>query len=101
MLRSTDVLGRYGGEEFTVLLPETDIAGAREIAERLRYLVSSQKVKTSKAKISITISVGVAALSGSCEDLAMLLDWADQGLYLAKRNGKNRVSMAVIDRPDL
>jgi diguanylate cyclase (GGDEF)-like protein/PAS domain S-box-containing protein len=100
VLRSTDVLGRYGGEEFTVLLPETDIAGAREIAERLRYLVSSRKIHTSKAKISITISVGVAALATNCEDLVMLLEWADQGLYMAKRSGKNRVSMAIPDSPD-
>ncbi|MFN2198762.1 MAG: GAF domain-containing protein, partial [Anaerolineales bacterium] len=95
VLRSTDVIGRYGGEEFTVLLPETDLAGAREIAERLRMNVAAAPITTSKGKVRLSISLGVAPLEKQCESLVDLLDWADQGLYQAKRSGKNRVCIST------
>jgi diguanylate cyclase (GGDEF)-like protein/PAS domain S-box-containing protein len=91
VLRSTDVLGRYGGEEFTVLLPETDRNAAMEIAERLRYLVVSSPFETTRAAVKISISIGIAALEKDCPSLNDLLDRADQGLYKAKRAGKNCV----------
>ncbi len=94
VLRSTDVLGRYGGEEFSVLLPETEISGAMEIAERLRFLVGTRLINSSRGPLRVTISIGVASISPECESLMMLLDWADQGLYMAKKGGKNRVAMA-------
>lgn len=101
VLRSTDVIGRYGGEEFSVLLPETDITGTEEIAERLRTNVSVAPIDTSKGRVRISISLGVAAHGEQCESLTELLDWADQGLYMAKRNGKNRVCISPYEKNSL
>lgn len=92
-LRSTDVLGRYGGEEFAVLLPESELSGALESAERLRLRIASEPITTSRAKIPMTVSIGVAHLDELCSRLQDLLDRADQGLYLAKRSGKNQVGI--------
>ena len=90
-LREVDLLGRYGGEEFVVLLPETNIDGGHQAAERLRRAVAKSVHTLDQGQMKITISLGVAVLAGSDESLAETIDRADQALYVAKRTGRNRV----------
>ena len=90
-IRETDILGRYGGEEFALLLPETDESGAFNMAQRLREKVAMAPVPTVRGAISITISLGVAAYTEDMLDLAVLLDRADTAMYAAKQRGRNRV----------
>lgn len=91
-LRAADVLGRVGGEEFAILLPDTELAGALVVAERVRATVESSDVRNDDGKrVPLTISVGVAQLEGE-ESLDSLLKRADLALYVAKDRGRNRVS---------
>lgn len=92
-VRETDVVGRFGGEEFTVLLPRTDTAGACRIAERLRRSASGLTVPAAHARIQVTISIGVAALGQHGHDLFELLAAADLALYRAKDAGRNQVQL--------
>ena len=91
-LRLQDTLGRYGGEEFCVIAPNTDAAGARILAESLRGVVEATPL-TSRG-LRVTVSIGITACSASCPkcrpNLAALLAQADAALYEAKRNGRNR-----------
>ena len=90
-LRAADVLGRLGGEEFAILLPDTDLAGARVLAERARLAVAQNIVRNADAtEIRVTISIGVAEL-GPDEAFEALLQRADRALYGAKGSGRNRV----------
>lgn len=93
LIRDTDILGRYGGEEFALLLPETDIPGAQLVAERLRKQASATPVMTSRGPIQMTISLGLTAFSEDIPDLAVLLDHADTAMYAAKQEGRNRVTI--------
>jgi diguanylate cyclase (GGDEF)-like protein len=86
-LRAFDLVYRLGGEEFAVLLPGADLEKTREIAERLRAAVA----RSSTGGISVTMSVGAGAISGSDTRLAQLYAQADAALYEAKRAGRNRV----------
>ncbi|MCR4439536.1 MAG: GGDEF domain-containing protein [bacterium] len=91
--RQADLLARFGGEEFVVLLPEIDAASARAVAEKLRQTVEQTPFKGEEVLPGgkLTISAGLATLpSDACESVE-LLDLADRGLYLAKRWGRNRV----------
>lgn len=91
-LRQSDFAGRYGGEEFAVVLPETDANSAAEIvAERLRGAVDSNPVETAEGPLHVTISVGVAGVDVEHENLLDALSRADAGLYAAKHSGRNRV----------
>ena len=90
-IRDTDILGRYGGEEFALLLPETDAKGAYNLAERLREKVAMTPVLTERGAIDITISLGVASYTEQIPDLAVLLDHADTAMYAAKQSGRNTV----------
>ncbi len=93
MLRSIDLVGRYGGEEFIVLLPETDEQNAVQVGERLRRSISQSPFFTKVDELQITISVGVTSSTGIEEiSLEELIEHADQALYSAKRAGRNRVS---------
>ncbi len=87
--RTTDVLGRLGGEEFALVLPGTDIAGARSLCEEIRRDLA---VSHSSREPAVTVSIGVASSLG--EAPASLLHAADAALYHAKRNGRNRVESA-------
>jgi len=91
--RGTDVAGRYGGEEFVLLLPDTDKHGALMFAERLRYLVESCDVRHEQHRIRFTISLGVADLSAPSSGHAQLIEWADSALYASKAAGRNRVTL--------
>jgi diguanylate cyclase (GGDEF)-like protein/putative nucleotidyltransferase with HDIG domain len=86
-VRDGDLVCRYGGEEFTILLPHLDIAEARRAAERFRSAIESSKIHG----LSLTASFGVSAMSLGAKDPHELLNQADKCLYVAKRNGRNRV----------
>ncbi len=91
-LRKSDIAGRYGGEEFAVVLAETDITNATTIvAERLREAMARAPVDTAEGPLQVTISVGAAAVDTGRENLLDALTRADAGLYAAKRGGRNRV----------
>jgi diguanylate cyclase (GGDEF)-like protein len=87
--REIDILGRYGGEEFAVLLPETEVKEALEIAERLR-VAAAEPMHIGDLELRISISVGVAAAHYD-QSLSHLLQRVDTALYQAKREGRNRV----------
>jgi diguanylate cyclase (GGDEF)-like protein len=92
VLRSVDIIGRLGGEEFAVVLPETWIAKALEVAERLREKISEGEVALPDGTIiRFTVSIGIAALIDKNSNIDMLLDDADKALYRAKQAGRNRV----------
>jgi diguanylate cyclase (GGDEF)-like protein len=98
MERSYDSIGRYGGEEFLVVLPECCIECASAFAERLRSCISSDSMDTPDGMIPVTISSGVAASSmNACRDGHSLVRFADAALYKAKENGRNRVEIASDD----
>ena len=90
-LRQIDLLGRYGGDEFVALLPETDLTSAVIVAERLRKVVAGTTFAGGALPVKISLSVGVAALSPGCKDLTNLLQKADEALYEAKGEGRDRV----------
>jgi diguanylate cyclase (GGDEF)-like protein len=91
-VRGTDLVGRFGGEELLLLLPETKIKAACEAAERLRTLIEEMEVQREQSKIKVTISLGVAERKGNMEELAELIHRADEALYAAKEGGRNRVA---------
>ncbi len=92
VLRNVDIVGRLGGEEFGIVLPETDIKEAVEVAERLRVVISETVVALPAGlPIHFTISVGVAALTERNANIDMLLHEADKALYRAKQLGRNKV----------
>jgi len=95
-LRATDIAGRYGGEEFLVVLPQTDLAGAGVLAERVRVAIEETAIDLGGAEpLSVTVSVGVAALDESGRSAEQLVERADAALYSAKDAGRNCVSDAA------
>ncbi len=94
LLREADVLGRLGGEEFALLLPETELTQAVVVAERLRAAVGALRVALpGGGSAAVTVSVGVAALGPGVESLDELMRRADSALYAAKDKGRNRVEI--------
>ncbi|MFW6067752.1 MAG: GGDEF domain-containing protein [Myxococcota bacterium] len=89
-LRPDDVVARYGGEEFAVVLPETATSDAMDIAERIRQLIDGHPFEFEHERIHVTVSAGVAELQEGM-DVMQLVKAADERLYEAKRNGRNRV----------
>jgi two-component system cell cycle response regulator len=92
-IRGIDLACRYGGEEFVVVMPETDMAVAAMVAERLRRRIATEPfgIQQGSRNLTVTISIGIAALGGKDDNAASLLKRADQALYRAKRDGRNRV----------
>jgi len=92
-VRGIDLACRYGGEEFVVAMPDTDMAFAYSIAERLRQSIETTPVKISRnpGALNITISIGIAQAEGESDTAESLLHRADQALYRAKRTGRNKV----------
>lgn len=93
-VRTEDLLARWGGEEFLIVLPMTGMPGAAETAERVRAVVAAQPVALGDRAIRVTVSVGCASLSKG-EALNALMARADAGLYRAKGTGRNRVEVAA------
>ena len=91
-LRTDDILGRFGGEEFVILLPETKLGDARNIAERLRLLIAETPIETEIGSIKTTISIGIAIREKTASiSIDQLLSRADRAMYRAKQAGRNRV----------
>ena len=93
--RDTDIVARYGGEEFVIVMPETDARGARVIAERIRECVGSSPFSTEVGPLRVTVSLGLATYPADGPEKKLLIDLADQALYQAKRQGRNRSLMAA------
>lgn len=91
--RNTDILARFGGEEFALLLNATDATGARVIAGRIRDAAHAVVCRVKDAPIRFTVSIGVATLNGE-QNEKRLLERADEAMYVAKRSGRDRVSVA-------
>jgi len=98
-LRRIDILGRYGGEEFVMLLPETDLKSATLVAERLRQNIVDTPIDTEFGRLTVAASLGVSTSNFSSpsmdecqDDLEKIIDQADQALYWAKQHGRNQVS---------
>jgi len=98
-VRESDVVGRFGGEEFTVLLPRTDAVDAHGIAERLRASARRMSVAAADARIQVTVSIGVALLGQHGRDLFELLAAADVALYKAKDAGRDQVHVYAQTAP--
>lgn len=92
-LRDADILGRYGGEEFVILLPETKRDTAKTVAERIRKRICEALIPTEKGDLSVTISIGVAENNEHTPTLETLIARADQAMYVAKHKGRNQVAV--------
>ncbi|MGZ5177270.1 MAG: diguanylate cyclase, partial [Burkholderiales bacterium] len=91
-LRPYDALGRYGGEEFLIILPRCDLERTAEIAERIRVSVAKAPIDTFAGKIAITVSIGAATMDHDAGSVHELIQSADRALYDAKGLGRNRVA---------
>ena len=92
--RKSDIIARFGGEEFLMLLPETKLAAAERVAERLRRKVEMSAISVASNAITTTISIGVAEANPTMASLFDLIKLADKALYIAKDSGRNRVCAA-------
>lgn len=97
-VRESDFVGRAGGEEFTILLPDTTLAGAHVVAEKVRERI--ERVEVPSIHQRVTASIGIAALPEQAENATELLRLADRALYTAKSTGRNRCEVFTDDRPD-
>ncbi len=93
VLRAGDIAGRWGGEEFLIVLPRTDLAGAREVAERIRFITAFEPVVADGKEIDLTVSGGCAL--GPGDSVEAVVSLADKCLYDAKQAGRNRVVIAT------
>ncbi len=89
-VRESDILARYGGEEFALVLPDTDLVGARLVAEKIREQAANQPYIHKKTTINVTVSVGGCQLCNEIKHPSELIDFADDALYQAKAMGRNR-----------
>ncbi|WP_293747539.1 GGDEF domain-containing protein [uncultured Paraglaciecola sp.] len=92
--RETDIAGRYGGEEFAIILPDTPVANVEFVSERIRRMVEKCTVVYDEIEISFTISIGIAGFKQTHKDSTQWLDSADKALYKAKESGRNQVVVA-------
>lgn len=93
-LRRVDILARLQDDELVLLLPETDLKNATDVAERLRLQIATTPLQTAKGSSVITVSMGIASVEGHQEvDLQTLLDRAEMALFDAKQGGRNRVAI--------
>jgi diguanylate cyclase (GGDEF)-like protein len=102
-IRAYDVPARYGGEEFAVVLPYADHDQALRVAERMRKAVMACPFpgRSARERLEVTVSIGVATYPANARTKAELIDRADQALYLAKSEGRNRVSLSLASSSDL
>lgn len=92
-LRNVDIFGRWGGEEFVALLPETDVEGAAIISERLRKIIADNVLAYNEHKINFTVSIGIAQYKDGEVSVDAPLSRADSAVYDAKKAGRNRISV--------
>jgi diguanylate cyclase len=92
--RATDISGRYGGEEFAILLPDTPVANVEFLTERIRRLVEKFTVIHEEHEIQFTVSIGIAGFNQSYQQYIHWLEAADKALYKAKESGRNKVILA-------
>lgn len=90
-VRQIDFIGRYGGEEISVVLAETNNQQANFAAERIRQAVAAQVIKAYDEELKVTVSIGVSTFPDNALNMQKLIEMADQALYLAKKTGKNKV----------
>jgi len=90
-IREVDFVGRYGGEEFCIMLPDTSKIGAVNVAERLKIAVENSIFNAYDENVKITISIGTSIFPEDASDLNQLIDFADQAMYKAKSEGRNKV----------
>jgi len=90
-IREIDIAGRYGGEEFSVMLPDTDRAGAQFAAERIQQAVEQASIKVYDTTVKVTVSIGIATFPEDAQEVDELTDKADSALYIAKKMGRNKV----------
>lgn len=90
-LRSIDMIGRYGGDEFLVFLIETNYDEARDVAHRLRNCIAEEPIVTDQGPLNVTISLGIATKDRDSNHETDIIDWADQALLDAKKSGKNNI----------
>ncbi len=102
-VRGFDLVGRYGGEEFLIVMPESTLASAGAVADRLRRAIGENPMKVSNppGSLTVTISIGVAVADQASLDPAQLLRNADEALFAAKRAGRNRVMTWEVDGPQV
>jgi diguanylate cyclase (GGDEF)-like protein len=98
LLRVEDVFGRYGGEEFAIILPETDLSGAIELAQRICNSIAEKALTYKDQIIKVTVSLGVAQLSTEDVNYEELITEADNALYQAKAQGRNQVCSAAYSK---
>jgi diguanylate cyclase (GGDEF)-like protein len=94
-VREIDLIGRYGGEELLVFLPETDFETAMQVAERLRTSIDKTPIQVSDQQLNITVSIGVSRKDENTLQLETLIARADQAMYIAKHKGRNRIATSV------
>jgi diguanylate cyclase (GGDEF)-like protein len=92
--RVSDIVGRFGGDEFVMLLPETPLENAVLVAERLRRRIADSPLLDRDVRVALTASIGVAEASGTADSVAALMQSADEALYRAKNAGRDRVCVA-------
>jgi len=90
-VRLVDYVGRWGGEEFIILLPKTNVEQAKGLAERLRYAVEVMQIESGRGLISRTVSIGIASAQSGKMDVDEIIRQADEAMYRAKQEGGNRV----------
>lgn len=95
VIRHVDVLGRYGGDEFIIMLPETDHERANDIAERIRKSIGDSPVETDAGTVPVTISMGITEATPDTGDLGILLNKVDQALYRSKQAGRNTITVLI------
>ena len=95
VIRHVDVFGRYGGDEFVILLPETNHQMASEIAERIQSAIGAAPVETDAGPVSVSVSIGITQATRETADLGLLLNKADQALYKSKRAGRNTITVLI------
>ncbi|MCX7717726.1 MAG: diguanylate cyclase [Candidatus Sumerlaeaceae bacterium] len=93
IIRTSDIAARYGGDEFCIILPQTDLEGARALAERIRKALANATFSDQVAALQVTCSVGISRLGGNITNHSTLLNGADRALYQAKRLGRNRTEV--------
>ena len=94
LLRMGDLFGRYGGEEFSVILPNTELTGAHDVAERIRKTIENSVIEYQGKKINVTVSIGIAVMNEYDTRYEDIISRADIALYKAKNSGRNQVCVA-------